>query len=92
MTEQGQGGLPPGHRAARLVLLGALVAALAAGVVSPAADGFTRGAWDQVGQVVAYFLAPLRDRATPPPTPTPSPSPTPVKPKPKPKPTKSPAG
>ncbi|MEV4721245.1 hypothetical protein AB0J94_28980 [Micromonospora noduli] len=90
MAEQGQGGLPPGHRAARLVLLGALLAALAAGVVSPAADGYTRGAWEQAGQVVAYFLAPLRDRATPAPPPTPSP--TPAKPKPKPKPTKSRAG
>ncbi|RAO31961.1 hypothetical protein ONO23_03721 [Micromonospora noduli] len=90
MAEQEQGGLPPGHRAARLVLLGALLAALAAGVVSPAADGYTRGAWEQAGQVVAYFLAPLRDRATPAPPPTPSP--TPAKPKPKPKPTKSRAG
>ncbi|MEH0932256.1 hypothetical protein [Micromonospora sp. CPCC 205558] len=90
MAEQGQGGMPPGHRAARLVLLGALLAAFAAGVVSPAADGFTRGAWEQAGQVVAYFLAPLRERATP--VPPPTPSPTPTSPKPKPKPTKSRAG
>ncbi|MFD6680162.1 hypothetical protein [Micromonospora parva] len=87
MAEQGQGGVPPGHRAARLVLFGALLAACGGGLASPAADGFTRGAWEQAGQVVAYFLAPLREQATPPPPPTPSP--TPVKPKPKPKPTKS---
>ena len=83
MAEQGQGRVPPSHRAARLVILGALLAAFAL----PGAGGFTRGAWDQAGQVVAYFLGPLRGKAEPVPSPTPSATPARPKPKPKPKPT-----
>ena len=77
MTEQGQGQVPPGYRAARLVILGALLAALVAAPAVPGVAGFARGAWQQAGQVVAYFLAPLRggpEPAPPAPAPTPTPS------------------
>ncbi|MGB2567908.1 hypothetical protein ACPFP2_05575 [Micromonospora citrea] len=87
MAEQGKGWVPPGHRAARLVILGALLAALAAGVAAPAMAGLARGTWDQAAQVVAYFLAPLRGGAEPvPPT---TPTPTPARPKPKPTPSRT---
>ncbi|MGC5052854.1 hypothetical protein ACLQ2S_15535 [Micromonospora sp. DT48] len=74
MTEQGNAQLPPSHRAARLVILGALLAALVAAPAEPHVAGFARGAWQQAGQVVAYFLTPLRGPAEPvPPAPeTPS--------------------